>query len=458
MTIFHKLLTCLVVSLLALAAVLVTLLSSLRAAPAAGYRPPSLDLSRIRRPEPASQVQHLGQHLSVVNGLRVLHVWGTPEEMGRQHGQALRAEIRAGLDCYMRQRVTEEQRYSREYQRACAQAMLPYIPDEYIREMRAVAEGAGVPYEDILLLHTHADMVHFGHEWGHVTYGRERKVESLCSNFVVFGEATVDGKTYHGRNLDWTTSTGIQQYAILLIAEPKGKIPFALLSWAGAISSVTGMNAEGLTFGEMTSSTVDETLEGMPLFFVCRRILDTCHDLDQVERFVKTYRGTTGWNFVIADGEVGDARAFEVDAKHRVVFRPNDPAEDLPPISWPIPNAIRRTNHPVDHEVQEAVAARAGIAGAQLAIVRAAVPFLDTWQRYASLGYWINEEYRGKIDAQVARAMLQTAPVAGRGNLHSAVFDATDCVLWVANASLDEPAWQQPYVRIDLRKWLANSH
>lgn len=443
-----------VLGLLVVGSFVVTYISSLRAAPAAGYQPPPLNLSHVAKPDAEPKVQKLSDHLYLVNGLRVVHVWGTPREMGRQHGKALAAEIKAGIERYMKRKVEDDWGYSVDYQRQCAASMVKHIPREYIEEMRGVAEGAGVPYETILLLHTHADMVHFGKEWGRVTDGRMRKRESLCSNFVAFGPATVGGKVYHGRNLDWTTGTGIQEFAIVLIAEPEGKVPFALLAWAGCIGGVTGMNAEGITFGEMTSSTADETLDGMPLFFVCRRILDTCRDLKEAVDFVRTYPGTTGWNFMIADGEAKDARAIEVDARQRVVYGPNDPNELHPPMSYPIPHAIRRTNHPITPALQESIASRVGITGLKVSIIRSGVPFMDTWQRYAALGYWLSEEYYGRIDERIARAMLQTPPVAGGGNLHSAVFNATDGVMWVANASIDEPAWSQPYVRVDLKEWL----
>ena len=450
----QRFLTILVLALVIALTAGFTYVSSFRAAPAAGYEPPPLDLSLVSKPDPELKVEKVSDHLYMVNGLRVVHVWGSPRERGRQQGQALAKEIKAGIERYMKRRVEEDQHYSVGYQRQCAAAMVKHIPEEYLEEMRGVAEGAGVSYEQILLLHTHADMVHFGHEWGQVTDGRQRKSESLCSNFVAFGPATVGGKVYHGRNLDWNTGTGIQEFATVLIEEPDKGIPFALLAWAGCIGSVTGMNAEGITFGEMTSSTADETLDGMPLFFACRRILDGCHDLNEVEQFVKTYPDTTGWNFMVADGEASDARAFEVDAKQRFVYRPNDPREFHPPMSYPIPNAIRRTNHPITPALQESIASRLGITGLLVPVVRTAVPFMDTWQRYAALGEWISRSYYGRIDERIARAMLQSEPIAGGGNLHSAVFDATDRVMWVANASLKDPAWSQPYVRIDLKEWV----
>jgi hypothetical protein len=434
--------------LLVLAGSAVTLVGSLRNAPAAGYDPPPVDFSLADRVAEGGEVEWVSDHLAVVGGLKVVHIWGSPREMGRQHGEAVAEAVKGVRDVYLRRTVTEDWGYSREYQLTCAEAMLQHIPEAYVEEMRGVAEGSGVDFEDILLLHTHADTAHFGKEW---TDGGAAPVMG-CSNFVAFGEATVGGDVFHGRNLDWTIKTGVQEHAILLIAEPEGGVPFALLTYAGGIGGVTGMNAEGITFGEMTSQTADETLDGLPLFFACRRILDSCRDLGEVEEFVLHYPGTTGWNFMIADGEARDARAFEVDAVRRVAFRPNDPGEAHPPLSQPIPCAIRRTNHPVSPEVQESVARRVDLPNLHLA--RAAVPALDTWHRYAALGEWIAEDHWGTVDDRTARAMLQTRPVAAGNTLHSAVFNATEHVLWVANASLDEPAWKQVYVRLDLDDWI----
>jgi hypothetical protein len=79
---------------------------------------------------------------------------------------------------------------------------------------------------------------------------------------------------------------------------------------------------------------------------------------------------------------------------------------------------------------------------------------MDTWQRYEALRQWLAEDYYGALDARIARALLQSPPVAGGGNLHSVVFAATDRTLWVANATREDPAWSQPYVEISLREWL----
>ena len=454
-TLAQRVTTSVVLGLLVLPASAVSLLGSLRVAPVVAYEAPPVDTSRVSEPLPEPTVESLGPHLYQVGELTVVHVWGSPREMGRQHGEAVAEAVKGVQETYLKASVTEGKGYSVEYQLECAEAMLRHIPEDYIEEMHGVAEGAGVPYEDILLLHTHADTVHFGKGWskiGATTQARRSTDAWLCSNFVAVGEATADGHTIHGRNLDWTIKTGVQEHAILLIAEPDGGVPFALLTYAGGIGGVTGMNAEGITFGEMTSQTNHETLDGLPLFLVCRTILQTCHDLDEVEQFVTTYPGTTGWNFMIADGEAGDARAFEVDAVHREVFGLGDPSEDDAPVSNAIPNAIRRTNHPISRSMQKSVAARLELPSVELA--RIAVPTLDTWQRYSALGTWIAEDHFGEVDPTLARAILQSHPVAAGNTLHSAVFDATDTVMWVANASAERPAWDRPYARVDLREWV----
>ena len=423
------------------------------------YQAPALDLTHADNADDSPAIGQLGPHRWRAGDLDVVVAWGSPREMGRQFGEAMADEIKVGVEQYLHARVRDRLGYEMDYQRRCAAAMEPHIRPEYIEEMKGVAEGAGVTYEEILLMPTHADMVHYGKGWSLEAGGEKREAgdggAQECSNFAVFGQHTVGGKLIHGRNLDWTTSTGIQEHGCVYIGLPEEGNAFALVTYPGVIGAVTGMNARGITFGEMTSSSSDETLDGMPLMFICRQILQHCDTIGDVDEMVASYPCTTGWNFVVGDGQGPDARAYEVDAGDVGVFGPGDAAEDHRPISWPLPEAVRRTNHYLSPEMQEKQAKRYGVTN--LALAKAVLPTMDTWQRYAALSQWIESKPQGKIDARIARAMLQSAPVAGNGNLHSVVFDATDRVMWVANASLTEPAWKQTYVRIELAEWLSRA-
>ncbi len=413
------------------------------------FTPPPLRTDLLSDYSETARVDRVSDNLWRVDGLAVVVARGTPREMGRQYGRALAQEIKHGIKAYLLGQVVEKWGYPLGYQRLCAQAMLRHIPDEYIEEMKGVAEGAGVDYEDVLLMHTHADMVHYGKSWGRPDSAPGKE----CSNFAVWGRWTTHGQLIHGRNLDWTTSTGVQSVACVYVGLPEQGVPFALVTHAGLIGAVTGMNAEGITFGEMTSSSSRETLDGMPLMLICRKILQYCRTMDEAVEMVKGYPRTTGWNFLIADGKVPTARAFEVDAEQVVVFGPGDPKENDPPIHWPMPDCVRRTNHFVSRQMQVKQAERAGV---PYKLGRLAIRGIDTWHRYAALSHWI-KTHEGQIDARLARALLQTAPVGGNGNLHSVVMEPARRMMWVANASWQdghaEPAWSQHYVPVDLSRF-----
>lgn len=427
---------------------------------ATSYTPPPLDTSLLNDYTESAQVTWAGQEqeppagrgqpgLWLVDELPVVVARGDPQTMGRQYGKAVKELIKQAIKVYLLGKVVKDWGYPLDYQRKCAQSMLKHIPREYIEEMNGVAEAAGVAPEMVLLAHTQADMVHYGKSWGRPDSAPGKE----CSNFAVWGRWTTHGQLIHGRNLDWTTGTGVQQTACVYVGIPDQGIPFALVTHAGLVGGVTGMNAAGITFGEMTSSSSKETLDGLPLLFACRKILQYCRTIDDAEAFVKSYPRTTGWNFVIADGKVPTARAFEVDAEQVVVFKPGDPSENDPPLHWPMPDCVRRTNHYISREMQKKQAARYGI---PYTAGRLALRSIDTWQRYACLSRWIKVN-RGRIDARLARALLQTAPVGGDGNLHSVVMEPAAKRMWVANAAWDNgkagPAWKQHYVFVDMSRF-----
>jgi hypothetical protein len=72
-----------------------------------------------------------------------------------------------------------------------------------------------------------------------------------CGGFAVKDTATTDGTLYHGRILDYACDWHLQDHAVLIIEERTGSIPFANVTFAGFIGSVTGMNAQHISIGEM---------------------------------------------------------------------------------------------------------------------------------------------------------------------------------------------------------------
>ena len=396
--------------------------------------------------EGAGKLYQVGEHLVCVMD-------GTPDEMGFQHGRLLAKQIRHIMKEGYLAKTLWQQNYTREYVMAQSARMEKHVPPEYIEEMKGIVKGlraAGiedVTYEDALLGATSAEIQHYGPD-----------SPPGCSNFACWGKWTTDGRLLHGRNLDWNIRDGAQDDAAILVRRPVDGTPFMMVGWAGGIGSVSGMNAEGITIGEMTSSSPDSTFDGMPLHVIMRRVIEKANNLEEAVNIIKKGPPTTGWNFIIGDAQIPDARALEVDAKDCEVYAPMDPKENENTGHWAIEDAVRRTNHPVG-EAQ--LMKLANVYGAQMEIeiteLKMAIPLLkmqNTWQRYDWLGKQIQAR-PGAVDIKEALQFLANGPVRSNATLHSWVFDPKNQVAYVAIAGNNPPvtATSRPFTRIDLKEW-----
>ena len=212
---------------------------------------------------PAGEAARRAQH----DGPPVVHLSGTPYQLGRQHGEALREDVRAS--------VTQILGYFRRYLKiplidawainwwldsAWRQSM-PFIPPDYLEELRGLADGSGVPLRELVRLHAIPDR----------TYS--------CSNFAAWGKATAGGRLIHVRNLDWNIEAGIQRYAVVFVVRPSGKRAFINVGWAGFIGVLTGVNEARLSIGQIGAETVDATFRGEPMAFVMRQVLEEADDV-----------------------------------------------------------------------------------------------------------------------------------------------------------------------------------
>ena len=132
-----------------------------------------------------------------------------------------------------------------------------------------------------------------------------------CSGFAVMNSATTDGKLYHGRILDYASDWHLQDHAVLIIAEPTGGIPFANVTFAGFIGSVTGMNAAHVSIGEMGGGGLGHW-SGTPMAVLVREVLQHANKLDDALATFRDAKRTCQYYYVIADGKTN--RAVGVDA------------------------------------------------------------------------------------------------------------------------------------------------
>ena len=235
-----------------------------------------------------------------------------------------------------------------------------------------------------------------------------------CSGFAVFGTATKGGKLYHGRVLDYMTTIGLQDAATTFIVAAEGQIPFANVGYGGFIGSVSGMNAEQISLGEM-GGRGEGQWDGVPMATLMRRALEECSSLEQVQQLWRDNPRTCEYYYVFADGK--DRTSVGVAAT---------------------PQSVEFIKPGQSHELLGD--------GIEDAVVLSAGSRLEELRRRV-------KEKHGSIDVDVAQ-WLMSRPVAMSSNLHNVLFVPEDGLLYVANADHKRPAAERPYVKIDLKALL----
>ena len=343
--------------------------------------------------------------LEEINGYPVLHLKGTPYEMGYQHGALLKDRARTNFENILSMdegkkielgpitvRPTDAIKTIVGMQRE-------FVPPEYFEELAGLSAGSGIKLDDVRVANFIPELFH-------------------CSGFAIMDSATADGTLYHGRVLDYAIDWGLQDHAVIIVYEPDDGIPFVNVSYAGFIGSVTGMNAKSVSIGEMGGGGAGHW-RGMPMALLVREALKKAETLgDALEVFEKTPR-TCQYYYVIADGKTNEAVGMEASWDVFTVIRPG---ETHPLLPTPVKDCA----------------------------------LLSAGDRYDELVRRV-EAGHGKFTAETALRLMDRG-VAMKSNLHNVLFEPETTRFWVANATHDkQPAAEQPYHAFQLSELLSRT-
>lgn len=342
--------------------------------------------------------------LEEIDGYRVLHVKGTPYEMGYQHGALLKEDIQANLHYLFEVKSGEAtieflgiKFTPRDLIERIVDLQRRHVPPRYLEEIEGIAAGAECTVADIQAANFIPELFH-------------------CSGFAVMNTATRDGTLYHGRVLDYATDWHLQDHAVLIVAQPEGYHPFVNVTFAGFVGSVTGMNASHMSIGEMGGRGLGHW-DGTPMAFLVRRVLEEASTLDEALAIFRDSPRTCEYYYVIADGTHNKAAGLAAHWNTFEVVRPGESHHLLP---VPVSDAV----------------------------------CLSSGDRYDELVRRVQSQH-GKLNAESARHLMDR-PVAMKSNLHSVLFEPRSTRFWVANASSDgQPAVTQRWFEFQLSELLS---
>jgi hypothetical protein len=244
--------------------------------------------------------------LKYINGVPVLTLEGTPEEIGAQFGElALKPAnkpLLGRVDSYMKQMGWEKQ-----FPTMVNFAGLVFVqfPKNNQTELSTAAKVAKVDKNLLTALNAIPDLAKLGG----------------CSTLVVEPGRSSTGGPLFGRLLDWPPFEELPEYTMVIVYRAKDKHAVAAVTFPFLLGVLSGMNDAGLciTINEISKSkdgSKSPNLNGVPMMFLFRKILEECTTIEEAEKVLKANGRTTWFCMTACDAKGGCV--FEVTPRNVV--------------------------------------------------------------------------------------------------------------------------------------------
>ena len=190
-------------------------------------------------------------------------VWlaGSPYEMGQQHGQLLHDELAGGVEA-----IGTDPTLKVMFAAARAKGLLDLARDasypELLEECRGMVDAAAdVGWtEEMCLLLNFGDMVQ---EFLIFGVPEAARADGGCSQAIVSGPATADGRLYHARTLDWFVIDFVVEHPVLFVRQPTGGLAHVVIGFPGNLSPYQGMNEKGLVLASNQVDPIDASKDSL---------------------------------------------------------------------------------------------------------------------------------------------------------------------------------------------------
>jgi isopenicillin-N N-acyltransferase like protein len=270
----------------------------------------------------------------MVINVPVLELFGSPYDIGRAHGQALKDQIADFLAT-----ITAVHQDNNSFLKVDAQGLmglcaknagyLEKFSPELVLEMRGIAEGAGRSFEEILYLNSFLEL----EDLRAPGLGARILPDGLwgCTTFNVTAEASADDRAYIGQTYDMEKY--YEKFLCLLKITPEQGPSQLVVSFAG-ILGVCGMNSAGLG-AVINKVTATDARPGVSYPAVMRKALASVRVGDALGAMIFSPRAS-GINYQLAGA--GVAFCAETSASYYQLLEIN--------------GAIAHTNHFVGRDMR----------------------------------------------------------------------------------------------------------
>lgn len=201
---------------------------------------------------------------------------GAPHERGRQYGVLLAERVRRSAALYggtleaLGLPLERRESLTRDYSLKIAE-----FDAAYLEEMEGIAEGAGLPLADVVMINARTEVVALARAELGKPEPTDGDPEDGCTCALIMPERSASGRLIHGQNWDWRpecAETGV----VLRVRRDDGP-DFVTFVEAGGLAR-SGFNAAGVAItANYLECDRDYTQLGVPLSLVRRKVLEQEH-------------------------------------------------------------------------------------------------------------------------------------------------------------------------------------
>ena len=277
---------------------------------------------------PAYRVDH--------SGWVFVHLEGSPEQIGFQHGQLLSAEIEDMLKVIKLESTHETKRNWEFFRNASRKMLWPRIDAEYQQELEGIAKGVqsrgtNLDVWDIVALNGGIELPQYYVPWlnkrEHAVNAPQIRPEGRCSAFIATGAYTKGGKIVIAHN-NWSSYAEGERWTIIFDIQPAHGHRMLMDGVPGVITSQDdfGVNDAGLMITETTiTQFAGWNPDGKPEFMRSRKAMQYASSIDEYAAIIKDgNNGGYANDWLIGDRKTGEIAYLELGLKNTPLWRSKD--------------------------------------------------------------------------------------------------------------------------------------